>query len=430
MAEGEEDSAVYAVQYLDGHKEKTNWLSRAGLAMITYANGDTFEGRFNSHRQRDGKGRYTWSLEDGQTATYDGEYRAGRRHGLGMMRYPDGSTYEGLWKDDVREGRGTLVYANGDTYTGRFSAGKPNGHGAYQFASPKSYLLGKWVDGEFIRGRWAKTDGSAYYGQFKNGQPINNGLFYNPSGLKQEARYEEAKLGEEEEADPEGENVPLSRTFVAGRVERSRAGPDYYSSAVVDPQDSEDFVLYAHKVESPEEAKSEEKIAEPVSSEIVEQESSMLQSLFQSIDSSEDGKISLDELIAALQSADNEHFQPLLDAVPLLRESDLHDSVKEIDQDNDGRLSLDEFIDYFYAMKLFTLVDEDGSRQIRHSELQNAMREHAEYFPPALLRSTSGSQTSRIAISSLISAGDSDDDRLLSFKEFLYLLFSVTPPEE
>ncbi|GBG31066.1 Phosphatidylinositol 4-phosphate 5-kinase 1 [Hondaea fermentalgiana] len=358
---GEEEAAPgYTVHYLDGHKEKTTWVERAGLAVVTYANGDRFEGRFSSHREREGHGRYTWAITDeegaptGETATYDGEYRQG----------------------------------------------KPHGHGAYQFASPKSYLLGQWVEGEFIRGRWAKTDGSAYYGQFQDGQPIHGGLFYNPNGLKQEARYEEAKGGEEDDDAGADENVPLSRALVAGRIEEARAGPGHYTSIVTDPLDSEDFVVCARKL-----------VPEDSGETSPEADSETVQ---------------VDELLLALSAS--ESFQQLAEAAPIMCEATLHESVKNIDKDGDGQLSLQEFTDYFYAMKLFALVDADGSKQVRHGELQASLRAHPDLFPSALLASTSSRPTSRIAISGFLSAADNDDDRLLSFDEFLYLLF-VSPQQ-
>lgn len=47
-----------------------------------------------------------------------GDFRAGKRHGLGKAAYGDGTKYEGEWADGVRSGQGVCLYANGDKYQG------------------------------------------------------------------------------------------------------------------------------------------------------------------------------------------------------------------------------------------------------------------------------------------------------------------------
>ncbi len=55
---------------------------------------------------------------------YDGEYKAGKREGRGVMRYADGDVYDGEYKAGMKEGRGVYRYASGNVYEGEFKADK------------------------------------------------------------------------------------------------------------------------------------------------------------------------------------------------------------------------------------------------------------------------------------------------------------------
>ena len=90
-----EDSAPYAVKYLDGDGEETTWISRAGRAEVTYTNGHVYVGDFDQSKRRHGRGKYTWTLppvedeeeeeESKKPAVYEGEYRNGVRSGIGRL---------------------------------------------------------------------------------------------------------------------------------------------------------------------------------------------------------------------------------------------------------------------------------------------------------------------------------------------------------
>ena len=56
-----------------------------------YADGATYEGEYKAGK-KEGRGKYTW----GTRKVYEGEWRAGNRDGRGSMRNPNGDTYEGL----------------------------------------------------------------------------------------------------------------------------------------------------------------------------------------------------------------------------------------------------------------------------------------------------------------------------------------------
>ena len=52
----------YSVQYLDNVGESAKYIHRAGKAKVVYANGDVFEGTYNSNGERHGTGTYKYKL--------------------------------------------------------------------------------------------------------------------------------------------------------------------------------------------------------------------------------------------------------------------------------------------------------------------------------------------------------------------------------
>lgn len=82
----------------------------------------------------------------------------------------------GEWADDMMQGAGLYVYGNGDMYKGAFLAGKRHGHGSYHFKAMCCQLVGEWVAGGFVRGKWVMKDGSMFYGTFeKEVSPVSGG---------------------------------------------------------------------------------------------------------------------------------------------------------------------------------------------------------------------------------------------------------------
>jgi len=107
MGDEENLCKVEYLDTLDGVPEETNWIKRAGKAKVTYPNGCTFEGTFDSERIKQGQGVYVWmgpGSEDDETpvekARYEGNYLNGMRTGLGRMVFPGGDIYEGEFLDN------------------------------------------------------------------------------------------------------------------------------------------------------------------------------------------------------------------------------------------------------------------------------------------------------------------------------------------
>jgi hypothetical protein len=62
----------------------------------------------------EGRGRLVYSADDPRgRIDYDGEFRAGRRHGKGKLRWRNGCIYKGSWKDDMMQGNGSMKWPTG-----------------------------------------------------------------------------------------------------------------------------------------------------------------------------------------------------------------------------------------------------------------------------------------------------------------------------
>merc|ERR1711988_147965 len=199
-----------------GTEEQTefNWIARSGKATVTYANGCTYEGEFNSEKQKHGLGTYTWVEPDEEegfkkVATYEGNYADGKRNGIGKMTFPSGDVYHGEWKDNKIEGQGTYTYAKTkDVYSGPWENGKKHGTGCYEFGKDRSKLNGIWENGEYASGEWIFDGAGKYTGTFKGGKPIGEGSFEFPSGIKLDGEYVVPKTEGEEDGEEDSNVTP------------------------------------------------------------------------------------------------------------------------------------------------------------------------------------------------------------------------------
>jgi hypothetical protein len=103
------------------------------------------------------------TMEDG--AIYSGQWKNGKRDGIGYQIWPDGSNYEGEWAEDKANGKGKLKHADGDIYEGMWKNDKAEGFGTYLHTNGTKYV-GFWVadkqDGKGVE-NW--PDGAKYEGK-------------------------------------------------------------------------------------------------------------------------------------------------------------------------------------------------------------------------------------------------------------------------
>ena len=114
---------------------------REGLGLLTYANGDTYDGEWINNLFH-GHGVFSsvdfMNVAPGIPHTgqrYEGAYEYGRKHGKGIQHLQDGSVYDGEFKNNLFHGEGVLKTKKGDKLMGVFERGKISGSGKIQFAN-------------------------------------------------------------------------------------------------------------------------------------------------------------------------------------------------------------------------------------------------------------------------------------------------------
>jgi len=158
------------------------------------------------------------ALPEGRVVMFEGEYKEGKKHGVGRMVFPNGDVYHGMWEGDQPNGDGTYKYSNGDMYSGAWSAGKRDGRGALVYTGDDSQLVGTWKAGSLDSGKWILTDGTSWHGSFKGNRPSGRGVFYFPNGNMQEGEYAEEAAGDEEDEEEEEEGAVKKVVWIGGKV--------------------------------------------------------------------------------------------------------------------------------------------------------------------------------------------------------------------
>lgn len=176
----------------------------SGQGVMKYAHGETYEGGF-LHGFIFGNGKYIYA--DG--GYYEGEFLKmkenkanglsfphpdGRRNGLGIRVWANGSRYEGSWEDDKMSGDGNYTGVTGCRYIGTFWNGAKHGKGKEEFGNVLgikfvcpmgnrhpglAYCMydGDWERGYFHGdGVFNCCDGRSYKGSFFNGKRHGRGF--------------------------------------------------------------------------------------------------------------------------------------------------------------------------------------------------------------------------------------------------------------
>jgi hypothetical protein len=83
------------------------------------------------------------------TATYEGGFRAGKKHGVGVKAWPSGDRYEGEFVEDRKEGKGAYTWGRGqwqgEQYVGEYLNDLRHGEGTYTWPTGDVYA-GPWTE--------------------------------------------------------------------------------------------------------------------------------------------------------------------------------------------------------------------------------------------------------------------------------------------
>ncbi|KAM9810152.1 MORN repeat-containing protein 4 isoform 2-T2 [Syngnathus typhle] len=103
------------------------------------------------------RGSFTYATGE----EYHGEWKEGRRHGVGQLKFQDGTCFSGQFEDGLFHGAGVLLFTDGSRYEGEFAHGKFQGLGVF------SRFDGMKFEGEFKDGRvegYGKSNTMLTYG--------------------------------------------------------------------------------------------------------------------------------------------------------------------------------------------------------------------------------------------------------------------------
>ncbi|KAM7385615.1 hypothetical protein PAMP_001690 [Pampus punctatissimus] len=106
-------------------------------------------------------------------------FRSCRRHGVGQLKFQDGTCYTGQFENGLFHGSGVLLFTDGSRYEGEFGQGKFQGTGVF------SRYDGMKFEGEFKDGR-VEGYGLLTFPDGAHGVPRNEGLFQNHKLQKRE----------------------------------------------------------------------------------------------------------------------------------------------------------------------------------------------------------------------------------------------------
>ena len=83
-------------------------------------------------------------------STYQGGWKADKKHGYGVRKYSNGDIYRGDYKNGEMHGDGKYTFSDGDYYKGEFEDGYFQGEGKWHYADSDTYKEGTWFEDEYI----------------------------------------------------------------------------------------------------------------------------------------------------------------------------------------------------------------------------------------------------------------------------------------
>nr|XP_033800782.1 alsin isoform X2 [Geotrypetes seraphini] len=215
-------------------QEKAKWLKAISQAVDQALRGVSDPVHFGSGsiRQEPPMSRtakYTFYKDPRlKNAVYEGRWLAGKPHGKGVLRWPDGRMYSGMfrngledgfgeyrvpnkaldkddnylghWKEGKMYGQGIYSYASGEVYEGCFQDNMRHGHGLLRSgkltSSSPSMFIGRWVlDKKTGYGVFDDiTRGEKYMGMWLEDMRQGNGVVVTQFGLYYEGAFSVNKM--------------------------------------------------------------------------------------------------------------------------------------------------------------------------------------------------------------------------------------------
>lgn len=191
----------------------------SGQGVLTAGTSMRYEGGFLDGLYA-GAGRQT----DDRGGIRQGTFVAGRLEGPCTLVWENGVRYDGECQWGSADGPGQLQYTNGDRYTGSVRFNMPSGQGRYAWKNGDVYEGG--FKGGVLAGNgdYRFADGSRYMGAFSGNRPAGQGRVVLADGLGYEGSFERSaptgagrffKPGEDALPDSPQLRVQLSLSYAA-----------------------------------------------------------------------------------------------------------------------------------------------------------------------------------------------------------------------
>lgn len=127
---------------------EADYVTPQGRGCFIYkGEGMTWVGYFDNG----GKGNFGKLYDGDGKLVYEGDYKAGVRHGNGTYYYANEGKYEGEFVNGLREGKGTFYWDEDTRWEGTFTNNEMNGDGIYYEegeSHPIKYNMGEQVEEE------------------------------------------------------------------------------------------------------------------------------------------------------------------------------------------------------------------------------------------------------------------------------------------
>ncbi|XP_047457325.1 alsin-like isoform X2 [Mugil cephalus] len=192
----EDSSGLYAIQITcpeesftlvaSTPQEKNKWLRSLNQA-VDQVMGGGGQGSSPGMTAMSRTASYAFTADERfKDARYTGSWLAGRVHGRGTMKWPDGRTYSGNFKNGLEDGYGECIMPNkvlnkADIYQGQWREGKIHGFGKYKYATGEVYE-GCFCDGQrhgygmLSSGKLARTSSSVFIGHWVHDKKTGYGV--------------------------------------------------------------------------------------------------------------------------------------------------------------------------------------------------------------------------------------------------------------
>jgi len=124
---------------------------------------------------------------------YEGEWKDGKKEGVGRMWWHNGDRYLGDWKGDTKDGYGYMIWANGDNYEGTWKQDLRHGEDAkYTYANGGTFV-GTYVNDErHGEGSYYWPDGDCFKGTWQSGGRKGKGVLITKDGNAIEQEWNES----------------------------------------------------------------------------------------------------------------------------------------------------------------------------------------------------------------------------------------------